>query len=193
MRTVHAASLQRRRTAVLYGQLLQPGRLSEVQPADGSAQPALQLRLLHVKGPVQATSHAHDAPQRTSRHDRLPMQSTLHAPVPHVMPWQLWAPLHVIAHAMLLGQVMPLRHEEATEHTTLQFQPAGQTTAWAQPPLRPQSIVQVLVPATHDVHAGGHAGAASGGSVSISTQSPSTQVRLPAQAVWPSQAKSPLR
>lgn len=150
------------------------------------------MRLLHAKGPGQATSHAHDDPQRTSRHDRLPVQSTLHGPDPQVMPWQLWAPLQVIAHDMLFGQVMPLRHEEDVEHTTPQFQPAGQTTAWAHPPLRPQSIVQVLVPATHDVHTAGHA-AASGGSTSISTQSPSRQVRLFAQAVWSSQVKSPLR
>lgn len=122
------------------------------------------------------------------------MQSTLHAPVPHVMPWQLWAPLQVIAHAMSLGQVTPLRHEEATEHTTLQFHPAGQATAWAQPPLRLQSIVQVLVLPTHDVHVDGHAGAAaSGGGASTTTHNPLTQVRLSAQAVWSSQVKSPLR
>jgi hypothetical protein len=175
-----------------YWQVLQPA-VSEVQPASDSPQPSTQLRLLHVDVPVQATSHAHDGPQRTLRHDRLPVQSTLHAPAPHVTPWQLWAPLQVIAHAMSLGQVMPLRHEDAIEHTTLQFHPSGQTTAWAQPPLSPQSIVQVRVLPTHDVHVDGHAGAGASGGVSITTQNPSTQVRLFAQAVWSSQVKSPLR
>ena len=109
-----------------------------------------------------------------------------------MIPWQLWSPPQVIAHDMPFGQVTPLRHEPDFEHATLQFHPAGQTTAWVQPPLRPQSIVQVLVPATHDVHAGGHV-EASGGGESISTHNPSTQVRLSAQAVWSSQVKSPLR
>ena len=187
-----------------YGQVLQPA-VSEVQPRSGDVQlGSVQLMVVHVAPVKQDTSHAQDAPQLTSRHDWLPLQLTLHRPDPQVIPWQLRNPVQLIAHDMVLGQVMPLRHELGVEHRTSQFHPAGQTTAWAQPPLRLQSIAQVLVPGSHDVHPGGQTCAspsglasssrgASTGSVSTSTHNPSTQTRLSAQAVWLSQVKSPLR
>jgi hypothetical protein len=158
--------------------VLQPGS-AELQ-ANGIAQPCSQLRLLQVVAPWQATSHAHDEPQRTSRHDRVPVQATRHGPAPHVMPWQLWAPLQVISHAMSVGQRMPLRHELAVEHRMLQFQPAGHATAPVQPPLWPQSMVHVRVASLHEVHAAGQTAASPGGE-SATTQNPSTQTRFSAQ------------
>jgi hypothetical protein len=71
------------------------------------------------------TSHAHDEPQLTSRHDPLAMQSTLHGPAPQLMFLQLCAPLHVIVHALPPWQLMPLRQALSVEHLTSQFQPAG--------------------------------------------------------------------
>ncbi len=83
-----------------YGQVLQPA-VSEVQRA---AVVEVQSGVLHVRFEQseltwQVTSHAHARPQVTVRHDPLPMQSTLHGPVPQLMFRQLCAPLHVIVHA----------------------------------------------------------------------------------------------
>jgi hypothetical protein len=105
---------------------------SEVQPPnvdDETHCGALQVRFAHSELAWQVTSHAHDRPQLTSRHDPLPEQATLHGPPPQLMVLQLSEPLHVIVHALLPRQLMPLRHELALEHMMLQLQPAGHVIA----------------------------------------------------------------
>jgi hypothetical protein len=85
-----------------YGQLLQPFVI-EVQNTGGTP---LQVGLLHRTAAHaaldrQVTSHAHATPQLTSPpHARLPVQLTVHAPVPHVTelphdPLPLQVTLHV--------------------------------------------------------------------------------------------------
>jgi len=81
--------------------VLQPAA-SEVQPRGTVVE--VQSGVLHVRFVQselawQVTSHAHDRPQLTFRHDPVPAQSTLHRPVPQVRFLQLCAPLHVIVHA----------------------------------------------------------------------------------------------
>ena len=96
--------------------MLQP-LASEVQPRSGDEQlSCVQLTGLHVAPVAQATSHAQDGPQRTSRHDSLALQPILHGPEPQVTPWQLRKPLQVTAHEVPLGQVTPLRHELSVLH-----------------------------------------------------------------------------
>src|SRR6185436_6427724 len=104
-----------------YGQLLQPFAV-EMQNAGGMVpmQPGLQRTAAHAALSWHLTSQARAWPQRTSPpHDRLPLQLTLHAPVPqvtwlphdpgplqvtlhapgpHVTVLQDWRPLQVIVH-----------------------------------------------------------------------------------------------
>jgi hypothetical protein len=77
-------------------------------------------------------------------------------------------PWHVTVHDVApSGHRTPDEQDPPPLHTTSQLQPAGQaTSSMKQPPLRPQSIVQVLSPMAHEVHCDGHG-----------TQSPSTQTR----------------
>jgi hypothetical protein len=186
-------------------------------------QPGLQVTLAARHAPNrQVTSHAHAVPQLTAPphdplatqstlhapgpqptelHDELPLQVTLHAPRPHVMVLQVWRAPHAIVHDVALPQLTPLLHWLATEHVTLQLQPAGQVIAWLQAPwLAAQSIAQVFRARSHDVHCDGHtAASASGAGVSTTpesaatTQNPSTHVRPFAQRCSESQAKSLVR
>ncbi len=204
--------------------MLQPAAV-EVQNTGGMAlvQPGLQVTVpaRHATPTLQITSHAHAEPQLTSpSHAALPVQFTLHAPVPQVtwLPHELAPPqvtlhaprphatvlqvaraLHAIVHDVALPQLTPLLHWLATEHRTLQFQPAGQVIAWLQASLSiAQSIVQVFWAVLHDVHCDGHTAASpSGGGTTpesaATTQNPSTQVRPSAQRCSELQAKSPLR
>jgi hypothetical protein len=172
--------------------------LSRHVTSQAHAEPQLTTPL-HAALPAQLTLHA-PVPQVTwLLHDPLPLQVTLHAPRPHVTVLQVWRALHAIVHDVALPQLTPLLHWLATEHRTLQFQPAGQVIAWLQAPLSSeQSIVQVFWPGLHDVHCGGHTAASpSGGGTTpesaATTQNPSTQVRPSAQRCSESQAKSPLR
>jgi hypothetical protein len=100
-----------------YGQLLQPF-VVEVQNAGGTPMQAgwLQLMAAHAATPSrQVTSHAHARPQLTSPlHAALPVQLTLHAPVPQVTelphdPPPLQVTLHVpVPHVTwLLHDVLP--------------------------------------------------------------------------------------
>jgi hypothetical protein len=194
----------------------------EMQNAGGMVpmQPGLQVTAAHVALSWHLTSQAHAEPQLTSPlharlpvqltlhapvpqvtwlpHDELPLQVTLHAPRPHVTVLQVWRALHAIVHDVALPQ-LTLLHWLATEHRTLQFQPAGQLTAWLQASLlSAQSIVQVFWAVLHDVHCDGHTAASpSGGGTTpesaATTQNPSTQVRPSAQRCSELQAKSPLR
>jgi len=186
-----------------YWQVLQPGAV-EVQNAGGMVpmQPGLHVTPLvrHVTPTLQVTSHAHARPQLTwPPHDPLPPQVTLHAPGPHATVLQVWRALHAIVHDVALPQLTPLLHWLATEHRTLQFQPAGQVIAWLQASLASaQSIVQVFWAVLHDVHCDGHTAASpSGGGTTPEsaaiTQNPSTQVRPSAQRCSELQAKSSLR
>jgi hypothetical protein len=173
-------------------QVVQPAPV-DTQPRSGPVQPGVHARLSHADTAAQLTSHAHDESHATSRHEPLPVQPTLHRPVPQRMPWQLRDPLQLTVHDAPSGHDTPLRHEPDVEHSTLQLQPAGQAIIPAQPPLSAQSIVQVFWPGLHDVHAAGHTPASRIGGASASTQSPSTQTRSSAQRVWSSHAKSLLR
>jgi hypothetical protein len=212
-----------------YGQVLQPVP-SVVQnvsgvPVAGPLQPALQVMLVasHDAASRQVTSHEHAAPQLiVPPHAALPVQLTLHAPVPqarslphapgppqvrsqaprpHVTFLQVWRPLHAIVHDVALPQLTPLLHWLATEHSTLQLQLAGQLIARLHAPLlSAQSIVQVFWARSHDVHCDGQTAASPGGSAvsgrpesATTTQNPSTQVRPSAQRCPVSHAKSPLR
>jgi hypothetical protein len=175
---------------------------SEVQPPNGDVDlhcGVLQVRFKHDELRWQVRSHAHDSPQLRSRHDPLPVQSTLHGPAPQLMFLQLCDPAQVMVHDLLLTQLMPLAHALATEQAMLQFQPAGHATCCLQPPLSAQSMTQLLVPVTQDVHCAGHA---TGWPSAVTpestwrggpTQNPSLQVRPSAQSACFSQAKSPLR
>jgi hypothetical protein len=142
------------------------------------------------------TLQAHDRPQLRSRQEVLPLQSTLHRPVPHARFLQLCVPLQVITH-VLVPQLTPLLHEPSPEHMMLQLQPVGQVTAWPHaPPLSAQSIVQLFVSLLHDVHCAGQvAGLASVFTPESTgaTQKPSLQVRPWMQSDGFSHAKSPLR
>lgn len=208
-----------------YGQVLQPVAVERQNIGGVPAQPDD----LHVTAPGthaalirQVTSHAHADPQLTlPEHAKLPVQLTLHAPVPQATvlahdwgplqvtlqaPWphvtflQVCRPLHAIVHDVALPQ-RTLLHWLVTEHATLQLQPAGHVTVWSQAPLLSmQSIVQLFLAASHEVHCDGQTAASpSGGGVSpmpestATTQNPSTQVRPSAQRCSASQAKSPLR
>ena len=87
-----------------YGQLLQPFDV-EMQNAGGVPMQVGLLHVMkaaaHVAGGRQVTSHAHAMPQLTwPLHARLPMQLTVHAPVPQATelphdPPPLQATLHV--------------------------------------------------------------------------------------------------
>lgn len=205
-----------------YRQLLQPFGV-EVQNAGGvPMQPGLHATAAQAALSWHFTSHAHAGPQAISPpHARLPLQLTLQAPVPqvtwlphdpgprqvtlqapgpHVTVLQVWRPLQVIVHDAAPPQLTPLLHWLATEHRTLQFQPAGQLTGRLQTSLSSeQSIVQIFWAVLHDVHCDGHTAASPNGpGVSITpesaiTQNPSTQVRPSAQRWSALQAKSVLR
>lgn len=157
-----------------------------------------QLTLRHESVLLQSTLHG-PVPQVKSRHDAVPGQLTLHGPVPQLMFLQLCAPAQVMVHDLLLTQLMPLAHALATEQAMLQFQPAGHATCCLQPPLSAQSMMQLLVPVTQDVHCAGHAPGGASGDMPESTgragptQNPSLQVRPSAQSACFAQAKSPLR
>jgi hypothetical protein len=181
---------------------LQPGA-ADVQPSGACCRHAVDLQ---VSGPhsavlLQLTSHAHDAPHATLRHEPAPLQSTLQGPVPQVRLRQLCEPLHVILHALLPTQLTPLRHELPVEHEMLQLQPAGQVTAALHaPPFSMQSIVQLLSPGLHDVHCDGQVPASPTTAPSrtlasswVATHRPSLQIRPELQSAWVSHAKSPLR
>ena len=180
--------------------MLQPAA-AEVQPPNTVVEVhcgVLQVRFTQSELMWQVRSHAHDSPQLTSRHDPVPVQSTLHGPPPQLRLLQLCDPLHVIVQDLLPAQLMPPRHALVVEHAMLQFQPVGHVTCCAQPPLSAQSMTQLFVTVSHDVHCDGHAaGGASPFTPESSwggpTQNPSLQVRPPAQSACFSQAKSPLR
>ncbi len=169
---------------------------------DGSGG-VLQTTPAHCALPAQVTSQAHAAPQLTVLHEFLPAQSTVHAPVPHVTPWQLPWPLQVIVHATLLAQLTPLRHELAVEQSMLHDQPVGHVTSWLHAVASSaQSIVQVFCAALHDVHSAGHVLASASRASIVSpasfsdddtTHNPSVQVRPVAQSAWVLHEKSPLR
>jgi hypothetical protein len=111
--------------------VLQPV-VAEVQPPNGEVEVQSGGAGLHVRPTHselwQLTSHAHDRPQLTLRHEPVPVQSTLQAPLPQVTFRQLCAPLHVIVHDVLLRQLTPLRHELPVEQSMLQLQPSGHVT-----------------------------------------------------------------
>lgn len=162
-------------------QVLQPATI-DVQPRCTLVHGAdLQVSRLHDDTPAtQLMSQAHDVPQLSIVHDSRPVHSTLHGPGPQVKLAQLARPPHVIAHALLLLQLMPARHALAVEHAMLQLQPLGQITGRAQPPLlSAQSIVQLFMSGLHDVHCAGQAFFASiaAASTCAATQNPSVQVR----------------
>jgi hypothetical protein len=176
------------------------GRHDPNRQVTSHAHASPQLTLLHALLPLQSTLHA-PRPQPTALHEALPMQVTLHAPRPHVTVLQVWRALHAIVHDVALSQSTPVLHWLGSEHRTLQFQPAGQVTAWLQAPLLiAQSITQLLWAVLHDVHCDGHTAASPNGlgastapeSAAI-TQNPSTQVRPSAQRCSELQAKSVLR
>jgi hypothetical protein len=136
--------------------------MSELQPPDVDidAHPIGHVRFWHCELTPQVTSHAHDAPQNTSWHELLPAQLTLHAPVPHVMPWQLPRPVQLIEHDRALVQTTPLEHELFGEHMMSQAQPSGHVTRWLQAPLfAAQLIVHVFCARLHDVQPVGHTAA----------------------------------
>jgi hypothetical protein len=199
--------------------VLQPGGVDE-QPPNGVCN--WHCDALHVtptqNGLRHAISHAHDSPQLTlrhestllqltlqapvpqvkSRHEPLPAQSTLHGPAPQLRFRQLCAPLHVIVQDLLLTQLMPLVHALMPEHAMLQLQPAGHVTCCLQAAgLTAQSMVQLFVVVSHEVHCDGHAddwaSVRTPESSCGATQRPSLQVRPSAQSDCLSQVKSPLR
>jgi hypothetical protein len=174
--------------------------LSRQVTSQAQAEPQL-TEPAHAALPLQVTPHA-PAPHATEPpHEPLPLQVTLQAPGPHVTLLQVCRALQVSVHDVALAQLTPLLHWLATEHATLQLQPAGHVTAWLQAPLlSAQSIVQLFWAVLHEVHCDGHTAASPPGrgasampeSAAI-TQNPSTQVRPFAQRWSASHAKSPLR
>lgn len=161
------------------------GRHDPSRQVTSHAHASPQLTAPHAPLPLQLTLHA-PRPQPIELHDALPLQVTLHAPPPHVTVLQVWRP-HAIVHVVALSQNTPLLHWLAIEHSTLQFQPVGQVTAWLQAPLLiAQSITQVFWAVLHDVHCDGHTAASPDGVSTApesagNTQNPSTQVRPSAQ------------
>jgi hypothetical protein len=108
---------------------------------------------------------------------------------------QVCAPPHVIVHALLPTQLIPLVHALAVEHAMLQLQPVGQVIGWLHAPLLiPQSIAQLLVSALHEVHCEGQAAGASTATLASTgvTQKWSMQVRPAAQSACLSHTKSSL-
>lgn len=185
--------------------MLQPA-VSEVQPPSSDVEVQSGGGGLHVTFKQselwQLTSHAHDRPQLTPRHAPLPVQSTLHGPLPQLTFLQLCAPLHVTVHALLPRQLTPLLHEPLVEHATLQLQPVGHVISWLHaPPLSAQSIVQLFVALLHEVQPAGQVLASPTGCPSVvtpestwgATQKPSVQVRPELQSACFTHAKSPLR
>jgi len=180
---------------------LQPGVVDELQPG-------LQTRFAQVPS-RQVTSQPHDRPQRrlplhesmplqltlqapvphrtSSPHEPVPLQLRLQAPVPHVTVLQLCLPLHMIVHEVLPVQLTPLLHEFCVPHITLQLQPNGQLTGPEQPPLTPQSMMQLCDEALHEVHCGGQSSASGGrgpSNTSGTAHKPSTQIRPLLQSAW---------
>jgi hypothetical protein len=107
--------------------------------------------------PVHRTSHAHELPHETSRHELGPEQVTSHGPAPHWTPRHEPLPLHVIVHDAPAVQVTPLRHALSVLHWMSQWKPVGQLTwLWQNPASCEQSIVQVFWVRLHHVQPLGH-------------------------------------
>jgi hypothetical protein len=184
------------------------GSESDVQPRRSVQSSDLHVSPLHDAEIPQVISHAQAVPQLRSVHESRPVHSMAHTPLPHANFEQLMRPEHVMLQGRPAGHVTPLRHELIVEHSTLQSQPSGHLIGPLQaPPLRWQSMLQVVVSLLHDVHTDGHRLASDGGAASMSTraspgtlasawgatQKPSIQVRPLAQSICRSHAKSPLR
>lgn len=143
---------------------------------------------LQLELPPHVTSHAHELPQATFRHDCSPLQSTVHFPAPHTTSWQELFPKHSTEQDVVLAQLTPLRHEFSALHLTLHAHPAGQTTLAAQFAVA-QSIVHVRAETSHDEQLLGQGAA----STTPSTQTLSMQLRPELQSRDELQAKSSLR
>ena len=106
-------------------------------------------------GPVHSTSHAHDDPHVTLRHENEPLQLTEHGPGPHLTSRHELPAVHSTLHEAACVQLTPLRHEPSVLHWMSHFHPAGHVIWFAQL-VRLQSTVQLFVPGLHDVHGAGH-------------------------------------
>ena len=95
---------------------MQPLPPALMQPGDVHVIGAMQL-----PGPMQVTSHAHDAPHATERHDCAPVQLTSHGPGPHAMLRHELVPVHSIVHDAAAPQLMPLRHALSPLHWKSQW------------------------------------------------------------------------
>jgi hypothetical protein len=151
---------------------------------------------------VQVTSHAHDWPQLTPRHEFCPVQLTLHLPMAQVTPRHELLPEHCTSHVNApWGQMTPLRHEFVVLQRTSQLKPAGQvTTTLVQTAPAAQSMMHLLP--EHEVHCDGQRFASiaasafgppspGGASMPMATHRPSLHVRplsqsaLVAHSYWP--------
>jgi hypothetical protein len=124
--------------------------------------PPMQAAGLHTGGlfwqlfgPVQRTSHAHELPHVTLRHENEPLQSTEHGPGPHFTSRHELPAVHDTLHAAACVQLTPPRHAPSVLHWMSHFQPAGHVI-WFVQLVRPQSTVHVFAPGLHDVHGAGH-------------------------------------
>jgi hypothetical protein len=116
----------------------------------------------------QLMSHAQALPQLRLVHEFVPVHSMSHGPLLHMNWLQLWRPEQVTLQDLPPGQTSPLLHEPVTEQRTSQFQPSGHRIGPLHaPPLRMQSMVQVLLLASQEVHCGGHRFASIGGDASF--------------------------
>jgi len=80
---------------------LQPGN-SDEQPRPVSHENDVQkMPSAQLCGPLHTTSHAHELPQSTPRHDWNPVHATSHGPSPHWTSRHALLPLHVIEQPLL--------------------------------------------------------------------------------------------
>ena len=141
--------------------------------------------------PVHTTSHAHDVPQLTPRHEPKPEHDTSQGPLPHCTLRHALFPLHSMEHDWPSWQLTPLRHELSTSHWMSHLKPVGQVTVPLHADVAAQSTVQVLSVVLHDVHGAGqlfespppNLPSMRGASIEPGTmQKPSTHVRPPLQS-----------
>jgi hypothetical protein len=97
----------------------------------------------------------HALPQSTALHALVALQVTSQAPSPHVTSWHAFVASQRTLHEVAALQSIDV-HDCAPLHVTLQFQPAGQVTASQESDVV-QSIVQLIEPLLHELHAAGHA------------------------------------
>jgi hypothetical protein len=114
-----------------------------------------QKTVWHDSVPSQVTSHAHELPHMTPRHELVPSHWTSHVVVPQFTWRQLPWPVHVTLHEAESLQSTSL-HEPPGAQLIWQLNPGGQVTVFAQLAVALEHVIlQVIEPRSHDVQIDG--------------------------------------